>query len=92
MPSLGHRDTLHYWQLIEAQMEYQRRFLEALDRDGRLSFPQRRACQDFAIDHIARGALRVGDDLVENIGTLAFILVALDIADVRRADGVFHRQ
>jgi fatty acid amide hydrolase len=33
LPSLGHRDTLHYWQLVEAQMEYQRRFLEALDRD-----------------------------------------------------------
>jgi fatty acid amide hydrolase len=29
----GHRDTWHYWQLVEAQMEYQRRFAEALDRD-----------------------------------------------------------
>jgi fatty acid amide hydrolase len=27
----GHHDTLHYWQLAEAQMEYQRRFAEALD-------------------------------------------------------------
>jgi fatty acid amide hydrolase len=31
--NFGHRDTLHYWQLVEAQMEYQRRFLEALDSD-----------------------------------------------------------
>src|SRR6266849_4298038 len=58
----------------------------------RLSFPRRRACKDFGIDDIARGTLRVGDDLVENIGKLEFILVARDIPDVRRADGVFHRQ
>ena len=58
----------------------------------RLSFPQRRACKDFGIDDIARGSLRVGDNLVENIGKLEFILVARDIPDVRRADGVFHRQ
>lgn len=33
--TFGHRDTLHYWQLAEAQMEYQRRFAEALDHaDG----------------------------------------------------------
>ncbi len=31
--NFGHRDTWHYWQLVEAQMEYQRRFLEALDHD-----------------------------------------------------------
>lgn len=31
--NFGHRDTLHYWQLVEAQMEYQRRFLHALDHD-----------------------------------------------------------
>jgi fatty acid amide hydrolase len=31
--NLGHHDTLHYWQLVEAQMEYQRRFLQALDHD-----------------------------------------------------------
>jgi fatty acid amide hydrolase len=31
--SFGHRDTWHYWQLVEAQMDYQRRFAEALDRD-----------------------------------------------------------
>jgi fatty acid amide hydrolase len=31
--NFGHRDTLHYWQLVEAQMEYQRGFLEALDHD-----------------------------------------------------------
>ncbi len=29
----GHRDTYHYWRLVEAQMEYQRRFLAALDHD-----------------------------------------------------------
>jgi fatty acid amide hydrolase len=29
----GHRDTHHYWRLVEAQMEYQRRFLAALDHD-----------------------------------------------------------
>lgn len=33
--SFGHHDTHHYWQLVEAQMHYQRRFGEALDhRDG----------------------------------------------------------
>jgi fatty acid amide hydrolase len=33
--SFGHHDTHHYWQLVEAQMEYQHRFLEALDHsDG----------------------------------------------------------
>ena len=31
--NFGHKDTLHYWQLVEAQMEYQRRFLEALNHD-----------------------------------------------------------
>ncbi|HZO70792.1 MAG TPA: amidase [Ktedonobacteraceae bacterium] len=31
----GYRDTQHYWQLIEAQMAYQRRFKKALDQaDG----------------------------------------------------------
>ncbi len=33
LPNFGYRDTHHYWQLIEAQMEYQHRFAEALDRD-----------------------------------------------------------
>lgn len=28
----GHRDTFNYWQLVEAQMEYQGCFLDALDR------------------------------------------------------------
>jgi hypothetical protein len=37
-----------------------------------LSFPQRRADKDFGIDDIARGTLRVGNDLVENIGKLEF--------------------
>jgi fatty acid amide hydrolase len=33
--NFGHRDTWHYWQVVEAQMAYQRRFAEALDRaDG----------------------------------------------------------
>lgn len=31
--SFGHRDTLHYWQLVEEQMVYQHRFLAALDQD-----------------------------------------------------------
>jgi fatty acid amide hydrolase len=31
MSQFGHRDTWHYWQLVEAQMEYQCRFAEALD-------------------------------------------------------------
>jgi fatty acid amide hydrolase len=31
--NFGHKDTWHYWQLVEAQMEYQRRFLESLDHD-----------------------------------------------------------
>lgn len=33
--NFGHRDTWHYWQVVEAQMEYQRRFAQALDHaDG----------------------------------------------------------
>ncbi|HKV59086.1 MAG TPA: amidase [Ktedonobacteraceae bacterium] len=33
--NFGHHDTHHYWQIVEAQMEYQRRFLDALDHsDG----------------------------------------------------------
>ncbi|MEO7021830.1 MAG: amidase family protein [Ktedonobacteraceae bacterium] len=28
--NFGHKDTFHYWQLIEAQMDYQQRFREAL--------------------------------------------------------------
>jgi fatty acid amide hydrolase len=28
----GHRDTAHYWQLVAAQMDYQQRFLQALDQ------------------------------------------------------------
>lgn len=31
---LGHTHTDQYWQLIEAQMDYQQRFAQALDRDG----------------------------------------------------------
>jgi fatty acid amide hydrolase len=31
--SFGHRDTHHYWGLVEAQLAYQRRFAEALDHD-----------------------------------------------------------
>ena len=31
--NFGHRDTWHYWQVVEAQMEYQRRFAQALDHD-----------------------------------------------------------
>lgn len=29
----GHADTNHYWNLVEAQMAYQRQFLDALDTD-----------------------------------------------------------
>jgi fatty acid amide hydrolase len=32
--SFGHRDTFHYWQLVEAQTEYQYRFIDALDKDA----------------------------------------------------------
>jgi len=28
----GYRDTSHYWHLVEAQMDYQQRFLQALDQ------------------------------------------------------------
>jgi fatty acid amide hydrolase len=31
--SFGYHDTLRYWRLVEAQMDYQRRFLRALDSD-----------------------------------------------------------
>jgi fatty acid amide hydrolase len=31
--NFGHRDTWHYWQVVEAQIEYQRRFAHALDHD-----------------------------------------------------------
>lgn len=29
--NFGYKDTFHYWKLVEAQMEYQQRFREALD-------------------------------------------------------------
>jgi len=32
LESFGHQDTAHYWQLVEAQMDYQQRFLQALDQ------------------------------------------------------------
>lgn len=31
--TFGYRDTLHYWRLVEAQLDYQERFLHALDTD-----------------------------------------------------------
>lgn len=31
--NFGHRDTWHYWQIVEEQIEYQRRFAQALDHD-----------------------------------------------------------
>ncbi|HEX6121745.1 MAG TPA: amidase family protein, partial [Ktedonobacterales bacterium] len=31
--TMGHRDTLHYYELVEAQADYQRQFASALDRD-----------------------------------------------------------
>jgi fatty acid amide hydrolase len=31
--TFGYRDTLHYWDLVEAQSAYRRRFLHALDND-----------------------------------------------------------
>jgi fatty acid amide hydrolase len=32
--SFGHRDTAHYWELVEEQLDYQQRFGQALDRDA----------------------------------------------------------
>jgi fatty acid amide hydrolase len=32
--AFGYGDTHHYWQLVEAQIAYRRRFLDALDRDA----------------------------------------------------------
>lgn len=33
--TMGHKDTYHYWKLVEMQMEYQQHFLEAMNRaDG----------------------------------------------------------
>ncbi len=31
--SFGYRDTWHYWHLVEAQMDYQRRFADVLEHD-----------------------------------------------------------
>jgi fatty acid amide hydrolase len=31
--NFGYKDTLRYWRLVEAQMEYQRRFQQAMDAD-----------------------------------------------------------
>jgi fatty acid amide hydrolase len=33
LDNFGYRDTFHYWQLLEAQDAYQRRFAQALDTD-----------------------------------------------------------
>jgi fatty acid amide hydrolase len=32
--AFGYGDTYHYWQLAEAQLDYRKRFLDALDRDA----------------------------------------------------------
>ena len=33
LPNLGHHDTHHYWQAVEAQLHYRERFANALDAD-----------------------------------------------------------
>ena len=76
LPSLdnpGYLAKLHS-ELKAAQVEM---FSLLIDEgDIVLSLAQRRAGKDFGIDDIARGTLRVGNNLVENIRKLKFILVA----------------
>src|ERR1700733_14551482 len=43
------------------------------------------------VDDVDRRASRIGDDLLEDVCELEFILVASHIADMRRANDVVHR-
>src|SRR4051812_44313498 len=50
------------------------------------------ARQYVGVDDVAWLAALVGDDLVEDVGELQLPLVARDVAEVRRADDVVHRE
>ena len=51
-----------------------------------------RVAEYVRIHDVDRRAGGVGDDLVEDVGELDLVLLARDVADVRRADGVLHRR
>lgn len=53
----GYKDTWHYWQLVEAQMDYRQRFREALNRasGGPLDLI---ICPAFALPALVHGASR----------------------------------
>lgn len=60
--NFGHRDTPHYWDLVQAQMTYQRRFAQALEEDegGPFDIIICPACAVPAISHGASRDLTTG--------------------------------
>jgi fatty acid amide hydrolase len=55
--AFGHSDTLHYWDLVEAQMDYQRRFAHALDTDDGGPFDVI-VCPAYALPALPHGATK----------------------------------
>jgi fatty acid amide hydrolase len=55
--TFGHTDTLHYWDLVEAQMDYQRRFAHALDTDDGAPFDVI-VCPAYALPALPHGATK----------------------------------
>ncbi len=55
--SFGHADTLHYWDLIQAQMDYQQRFAHALDTDDGGPFDVI-ICPAYALPALPHGATK----------------------------------
>lgn len=51
----GHADTIHYWDLVEAQLDYQRHVREALDRQGPFDVI---VCPGCALPAFVHGATR----------------------------------
>jgi fatty acid amide hydrolase len=55
--NFGHRDTAHYWRLVEEQMDYQRDFLRALESDEGGPFDVI-VCPAFSLPALRHGASR----------------------------------
>jgi fatty acid amide hydrolase len=55
--AFGHRGTLHYWDLVQAQMDYQRTFATALDADEGGPFDVI-VCPAYALPALAHGATK----------------------------------
>ncbi|GAC1351010.1 MAG: amidase [Ktedonobacteraceae bacterium] len=91
--NFGYRDTLHYWQLVEAQMEYQHRFLEALDSADGGPFDVI-LCPAFALPALTHGSSR--DLLLAGAYTLLYNLLGyptgiVPVTRVRSEEEVGHK-